>query len=454
MAKLSLMAVLGIDGKGFARGLTTAQAQARQAGRNMQNALTGFAMRAIGVGAITQAARSTMDFAERMVDLRSRTGLAVEELQKLEYAAKKGGSSLEKVIQVQERLGVAMTEAMSGRNQPALESLQRLGLTMEQIAAGDVHKSFLQISSEISKAGNSAALFNDIQKTMGRGAAEILPAMREGFAEMGQKLEEMNGVMSTDQIDKLNVAAKEFKDIWMRMRPVVGEVLSFISDRVSQVWDMLQIVTKGIGGFIGGFLGDSGNLQSKLMAALREFETEVDSVVDARIARDAKKNKNATRARYGDELDQATHTYEQIEKLKEKLAKKEFDLMLSGLTTAEKLLELEKKRLALREKQGPLTEGEDLEVRLAELDIDSQLAKLRKEKSKAASSSALDINQLQRIGAFTSGTQGVDRQILNTAQVQERHLGKLVAKSEATVKALTEIKGKLPNATRERGVTF
>jgi hypothetical protein len=305
----------------------------------------------------------------------------------------------------------------------------------------------LEISKRLRDAKGSTDLLKDAIAAMGSEADSVLPAMLTNLEDLAKQAD------SIQISDKSLQNIRELKDAYADLKSTVLSLLT----PLARVWEMdlkpRLANVKAVGAGVSGFFGAKGGIGERLKGGM---EAAKEAYVDTHASGKRRQEREDQQRQAGialDALKQEIAANVEILKLREKIASTRDKAYLESLDNASKLVELERRRADLR-KQSVGSEKERLELQLKELDIDSQIARLRKEKSKAASSSALGINQLQRIGAFTSGTQGVDRQILNTAQVQERHLGKAVQALHGQTKQLAELIAVSKSKSQNRGVQF
>jgi hypothetical protein len=91
----------------------------------------------------------------QVADQVDRSGISSEQFQRLAYAAQQSGVSVSALAKATRQLRVDMAEAAAG-NQKQLELFKAIGLSMEQIKAGDAVSAFLAISAALSDSASDS----------------------------------------------------------------------------------------------------------------------------------------------------------------------------------------------------------------------------------------------------------------------------------------------------------
>jgi hypothetical protein len=92
----------------------------------------------LSVGAVVGAIKSYADLTGQLSDLSAKTGIGVEALQRLKYAAEQNGGSLDQVTNAITKLGANL----AGGNTSAVGALDALGLSLEDIRQMEPDKAF------------------------------------------------------------------------------------------------------------------------------------------------------------------------------------------------------------------------------------------------------------------------------------------------------------------------
>jgi len=128
MPILRLVGELGLDTSGFQKGAAGAQKQASALGAGLKRTLAG----AFSVVAITAYVRSVFDMVGHIKDAADQFRLTTDEVQKLDYAARENGLTIEKMGSVMDKVSDARANALAG-DKKAIEAFATLGVTMAQL---------------------------------------------------------------------------------------------------------------------------------------------------------------------------------------------------------------------------------------------------------------------------------------------------------------------------------
>ena len=144
---------------------------------------------AVSVGAIANAARQTLSWADDLGDLAQTLGVTTEKVQALQYAAVANGSSVEEVNQAMLRFTQAVGDAATAGG-PLLERMQQLGINVRD-ANGQIMgmgELLPQVANAIANATTAQEKLSIATDFFGRQAA---PSMVRLLGEGAQKLTEL-----------------------------------------------------------------------------------------------------------------------------------------------------------------------------------------------------------------------------------------------------------------------
>jgi hypothetical protein len=127
--------------------------------------------------AVDQVSAST----SRIADAAARIGITAEAVQKLGFAASQGGSSIEAVAVAMGRMSDMLgTEG-------AADKLAKIGLTLEDIKGLTPDQTFLAMAEAIRGMEDPIKQADAATDVFGRGALELMPAIKAGFVEVGDQ---------------------------------------------------------------------------------------------------------------------------------------------------------------------------------------------------------------------------------------------------------------------------
>jgi len=237
-------------------GLNTAQfdagakkAQSSLAG--LSNSIKGFAAGIAGaltLGGVATVLQTSINRMDELGKAAQKIGIPVEELSKLEYAARLADVPLESLTTTMARFSRALSEVAAGGTNDAGAALQRIGVsatnaqgqlrpTAEIIA--DVAEEFSAMQDGADKTALAIQLF-------GRSGAELIPLLnggRQAIADAGAELQHFGGVVTpeaarqaeqfNDNLTRMNAAWQGLvQQIGMEVLPVMAELTEYLLEWV------------------------------------------------------------------------------------------------------------------------------------------------------------------------------------------------------------------------------
>lgn len=172
-------------------------------GSSLKTALAG----AVSIGALGVMVKSVADAGDQLGKLSTRTGVAVEELSKLQYAASLSDVSNEDLANSLGRLNRVLGEAADGSKE-ATAALARFGIAPGTLNASEA---FTVIAERVKNTGDQTKIASAMNDIFGRSWQTLVPMIKggaEGLKQAGDELERMGGVMSGD----LAKASEAFND--------------------------------------------------------------------------------------------------------------------------------------------------------------------------------------------------------------------------------------------------
>lgn len=135
----NLVIRLGLDAVEFTRGLAESETRARNSGSKIGDALkvAGKGALALGAAAVTAAAglavivKGAIDAADELGDMSKKTGIAVDVLGGLGFAATQAGGDLESVVSGAVKLNKAIAEAAGG-NRDFADAFKTVGISVKE----------------------------------------------------------------------------------------------------------------------------------------------------------------------------------------------------------------------------------------------------------------------------------------------------------------------------------
>jgi len=193
------------------RGLALVSAKLKAFGAG----ILGVGRQVAGVGSLLAApfvlaAKTFADMGSELVDLSQRTGLSVEALSELGFAAEQSGADME-TLETGIRKMQKFVVAAAGGSKEAQDALQKLGLAVGDLKALGPEEQFKLLADKLSKVENPALRAALAMDVFGKAGTKLLPLMNDGAAgieALQEKARKLGLTISTEDA----LAAEEFGD--------------------------------------------------------------------------------------------------------------------------------------------------------------------------------------------------------------------------------------------------
>jgi hypothetical protein len=200
------------------------------------------------VGGLGLAFKSFANNADELSKMSQKTGIAVESLQELKYAAQASGTSIDSVIAGTRNLSRTITEAADG-NKTYCDSFKRIGIKINDIKNLSTEEQFNKIASAVANIHDPAEKTARAIEFFGRSGTDLLPmlkdgsagleAMRQEFQKYGAAIDANTAQAAEEFNNTLSRLGASFKAIITivsaRMLPILQWFASFVSDIVLSV---------------------------------------------------------------------------------------------------------------------------------------------------------------------------------------------------------------------------
>lgn len=240
---------------GLAAGLRSAQSRLTKFAGFAKE--VGASLVGIGAGAFAPLAAAGKVFAsmgDAMAKASTRTGITVESLSTLAYAAEQSGTSFEGLETGIKKMQKAIGDAAGGSAE-AQQTLAALGLTVGDLAKLSPDQQFLAIAEQISKVADPTQRAAVAMSVFGKSGTELIPLVAEGAAG----------------IEKLRQAGR---DLGLQMSGADAKAAEEFGDRMDDLWKVLKMGVFNIGAGLAPAL-------RSLTVAITETSLRVSSWVNA-----------------------------------------------------------------------------------------------------------------------------------------------------------------------------
>lgn len=172
---------------------------------------------ATAFGAMT---KSAIDHGDQLDELAQQTGISVESLSRMEYAAKFSGIALEDLAKAQGKLSKQMVAAAEG-NKNAVQAFQQIGVAVKNAdgTLRDSEQVILDVAEVFSKMEDGAGKTAIAMELFGKAGASMIPFLNEGRAGI-EKLNNEADALGVTMSTKAAKQAAEFNDQLDRMKGI------------------------------------------------------------------------------------------------------------------------------------------------------------------------------------------------------------------------------------------
>ena len=234
----------------FERGLAQMRRKLETIGADF--AKIGAVFSAVGgaiIGTITKAAMDFAGFGDTLDKMSIRTGISVEALSELRYAAEQSGSSLAALENGVKRMQRAIGEAAQG-SATYVDAFQSLGIAVADLQRLSPERQFELVASHIAAITDPTKRAAAAMEIFGKSGTELLPLITDDMEALREEAQRLGLQMSTegaasaaalgDAVDRMKDAATA---AWYKIGQAAAPVLTDLADRIA-------ILARDIGLFI------------------------------------------------------------------------------------------------------------------------------------------------------------------------------------------------------------
>jgi hypothetical protein len=205
------------------KGLRSAAAKLNEFGTRVRN--IGMGLTAASAVVLTPLVAATKQFAsygDTLDKMSKRTGVAVETLSGLAYAASQTGTDIETLEKGFFGLSRSYFDASRGSGE-ATEAFKRIGLSMKDLAGLSPEQQFKKVAEGLSKVSDESERGAIAQKLLGRSGRQLLPMFADGAAGLERfraEAEKLGITLSTEDA----TAAADLTDALDDLKKTAGSV--------------------------------------------------------------------------------------------------------------------------------------------------------------------------------------------------------------------------------------
>ncbi len=195
-----------------------------------------FSLEKIGA-AVSQVAADTSAIA----DASAKMGIGAESVQKLAYAAQQAGGSLDSVA-----TAMGFMANVLGNDKAGAKALAQVGLTFQDIKNLTPDQTFIAIADAIAKIPDPLRQADAARDVFGRGALELLPAIKAGFENVGNQAP----IMSAAVVQAGDEAGDKLDRMHRQMDNLKAQALVPLMEAFTQLPQAVQVGTAGLLSFL------------------------------------------------------------------------------------------------------------------------------------------------------------------------------------------------------------
>ncbi len=205
------------DDTKLVRGLRVAEKRLKAFGAGVQS--IGTKLFGLGAAAVAPLLATTNVFAEmgdQLAKMSARTGISVEALSELGYAAEQSGANLETLEGGVRKMQKFLVEAAQG-SKSAQSTLAKLGLRLSDLGRLTPDQQFELLADRISKIQDPAIRAATAMELFGKTGTSLLPMMQDGakgIEALKQQARDLGLVMSTEDAKAAETFGDTLDDLW------------------------------------------------------------------------------------------------------------------------------------------------------------------------------------------------------------------------------------------------
>lgn len=252
-------AVVGAAGNAVAQSLANGAQAATAAQRVHERVSAGMvAAYAVAAAGIAAAISKSLAGAQQLSNATQVTGVSVEALERLRFAAERTGGSFDAVVAAVKSYGETVNEIATNPTAKAAQALNAMGVSLRDSSGSvkDFNTLLLDVADKFKGYENGAqkaAIAQAVFKGAGEQLIPLLNRGSDGIKDLGTQAERAGLVMGPEMVKKLadaNAEMKNFTAAITRLGAELAVVLSPLGKLVDYVTDVAQKLKKNFNNFL------------------------------------------------------------------------------------------------------------------------------------------------------------------------------------------------------------
>jgi hypothetical protein len=279
---------LSTDGKQLDAGLSDVPKKVQKVGESVKglagplgqvNGLLETFGVGLSIGAVIQFGRSLLELGDNVMKVHDRTGLATDDVQRLQFIAEQSGNSIDDLTGSISKLQVRLAD---GKGQKGIEAL---GLNFQKIRNESPYQALADVAQAIEKIESPTLRAQRAVEVFGKSGTEILPTLVSHFKELGDAAP----VASEETIRALDDAGDAINKFGSTLKVWAAESYNyargFFDKLVAETYRMVQRLYENAAGLaaLAAKLPGASKLgiDQKLVASLKESSLWYRDVANA-----------------------------------------------------------------------------------------------------------------------------------------------------------------------------
>ncbi len=337
---------------------------------------------AFTTGAIIKLASDAVELGGKFDDLSKRTGVGTEALQKLDFAARQNGASIDDIVGSLQKLSVAMSEALGG-NADKLQAFSRLGITLDDLKSKSADEIFIKLSDAVKNSTDPTSTMSELVDVLGKNAGALIPLLVEGsdgIRALGDEAQKTGNVISDSMISKLDELGDRLQKNKGFLRQAGAEIAVFAGDVATKAVQGIKAGASTIA-LIPELIKSSGSDKGKLLDFIAgEAGFDPQETIRAGTRQNSKKA-----ASFNREVREpgSNEKAKRIESLAQQVEAQAEEQARSRLKVEDQINELIAKRDDLLSQGSQVSDGEEyLKIQKQILDVEKDITSLNKERDR------------------------------------------------------------------------
>ncbi len=186
---------------------------------------------------LVEAAKSAAEFGEQIEHATQKTGMSVQSIQELGFAARMSDVDFQSFSVGLEHLSRAMLEAQQGSLQTA-SAFQSVGLSAQQLKGMKIEDVLKVVADKFHDTKDGAAKTALAMQLFGRSGAELIPLLdrgSEGMDALKQKAKQLGIVMSDEAVKQSAEFADQMKELSASAEATTRNLMGELMPALNQI---------------------------------------------------------------------------------------------------------------------------------------------------------------------------------------------------------------------------